>query len=477
VRVLLFSSILLQIILIGWRVALSWESDFHLNHVSGTWSALASDASHGMWYRPLYSAELGYGGTRYFPLHFALHGLLMRWGSVRATGHALDFSALVLLLAGVYVFLRRFAVPQAYSAALMLLVLATKSTQFAALTIRGDVLPAMLNMWGLVVCTDPDMPGWGIPTAAAFFTLAFAAKSTSVYGVAAVCLAWYYGGRRSSAAILLLSSGLGCLAVLGGMYAASQGRLFKVLGAVALEGVSPWKLGKAPASLLATVAASDPAALGFLLLALALLFTLPRESRWKVPSVYFVFAALAVGIIMATPGSTWNHLLDVHVAAICLIGSWLFREPQERAFNLGVAALAIAACIALFPTMQDLRHELSLPRTSKYDEALRDLGGLRRPILSEDPMLNVLAGERPYVLDAFSIWAMSQRDPGFTAPLKEKLKRQEFGAVVPVADPRTFEGKDWYLNQSFGEGFVETLDTNYEFAGVHGMIFYTPRKR
>src|ERR1041385_5313521 len=62
----------------------------YLTHVSGAWAALADDVAHGVLYRPLLSS-LGYGGTRYFPLYFLLHGLLARAGlPLLAGGHLLS---------------------------------------------------------------------------------------------------------------------------------------------------------------------------------------------------------------------------------------------------------------------------------------------------------------------------------------------------------------------------------------------------
>src|SRR5690349_3712070 len=76
---------------ISWRVQILWScaaaaalallavepqriiQGGYLNHVSGVWATLADDVAHGVVYRPLVS-DLGYGGTRYFPLYFTLHG-------------------------------------------------------------------------------------------------------------------------------------------------------------------------------------------------------------------------------------------------------------------------------------------------------------------------------------------------------------------------------------------------------------------
>ncbi|HKF67370.1 MAG TPA: hypothetical protein VKB36_12585, partial [Vicinamibacterales bacterium] len=54
-----------------------WPGSFFNSAASGTWTALAWDFAHGELYRPVLSPA-GFGGTRYMPLLFVLHGLLIR---------------------------------------------------------------------------------------------------------------------------------------------------------------------------------------------------------------------------------------------------------------------------------------------------------------------------------------------------------------------------------------------------------------
>ena len=70
-----------------------------LNFVSGTWIGLAMDFSDGIFYRPLFSDEIGFGGTRYFPLFFSIHALLIKlFGMPIISGHIVSiFSGLLLL--------------------------------------------------------------------------------------------------------------------------------------------------------------------------------------------------------------------------------------------------------------------------------------------------------------------------------------------------------------------------------------------
>src|SRR5437762_13098724 len=54
-----------------------WPGALPQDSSSGVWAALAQDFAKGVFYRPTYSA-FGFGGTRYMPLFFVVHGVLIR---------------------------------------------------------------------------------------------------------------------------------------------------------------------------------------------------------------------------------------------------------------------------------------------------------------------------------------------------------------------------------------------------------------
>src|SRR5258708_2023597 len=56
-----------------------WPGSLFLRSKSDIWTALAWNAAHGEFYRPLLGPH-GYGGTRYMPLLFLMHGGLIRLG-------------------------------------------------------------------------------------------------------------------------------------------------------------------------------------------------------------------------------------------------------------------------------------------------------------------------------------------------------------------------------------------------------------
>src|ERR1700733_10928079 len=134
------------------RITQSWPNDSHLDHVSGAWGALAADLRAGVFYRAPFGPE-GYGGTRFFPLFFCLHGLgILLSGSWRFSGYLLSAISIIALLAGVYRLLRSLGIDRSLSVAACAAVLAGSSVQDAFLTIREDGLAAALNVWGVTLC-------------------------------------------------------------------------------------------------------------------------------------------------------------------------------------------------------------------------------------------------------------------------------------------------------------------------------------
>jgi hypothetical protein len=173
-----------------------------------------------------------------------------------------------------------------------------------------------------------------------------------------------------------------------------------------------------------------------------------------------------------------NHLLDWQVASIIISGAALSESEstgRERQFRL--AALALAAVLAIRPTWDSLRHRDRVPRRQGFEEALRLIGNTRQPILAENPIMPILAGERPYMVDAFMFRVLKGRDPSYAQPLLAKLRDRSFGAVILGFDPHSESGRQWYAENSFDMGFVEELEKDYQLAGQWpGSVVYLPRK-
>ena len=159
-----------------------------------------------MLYRPIVS-DIGYGGSRYAPLHVVLQAGLMRWGmGPVASGYLLDAIGVVLVMAGLYVLMRQLDVATWTAAAMACFVLAAYCYCTTAGGIKGDLLPAGLNLWGLTAVVRASRRAgrkwiW-LLVAAIYFALATATKITSVFGIVAAVL-WLAYRRQWRMAFLL----------------------------------------------------------------------------------------------------------------------------------------------------------------------------------------------------------------------------------------------------------------------------------
>jgi hypothetical protein len=233
VKFLFFGASALLALLTLALVYRGWHEGVSLTPTSGTWIALAVDLKHGMFYRPMYG-DLGYGGTRYLPLHFVLHAVLMGLGlGPVAAGRALEGMAGLGLLLGIYWILRRVGVAAWTAACFAVAALAPKAAQIAILSIRGDLLATALVILGVATCMAVKLGRWRLLAASLLFALAFAAKPTSLYGAGAVVL-WLLLSRQIGKAVLLLvATGVECAAVIGVTALASGGRFITVFRACA----------------------------------------------------------------------------------------------------------------------------------------------------------------------------------------------------------------------------------------------------
>jgi len=462
----LASAVLLALLTLA-RVFVGWCNATDLTPTSGTFTALAVDLKHGVFYRPLYG-DLGYGGTRYFPLHFVLHAALLELGmGPEAAGHFLEAVAAFALLFGMYRILCQLNVDRMLAGCISVLLLAPETSQLAILAIRGDLLPAALNILGVSICMTPSFTRRHLLGASLLFTLAFSAKMTTLFGVAAVFLFFALSGRIRKALEIVLVTGLGCAGVIAIMLLASGGRVLTVLRAcAAAAGYNP-SLGIVHLALFPGIWL--PVGLPFIILGCAALFALPRRRLTSVPAILFVLTALATAILLGAIGTTFNHFIDLHVAALIVFAAWLCDgETTQRDF--GMAVLCFAALFSLSPLAWKLRHEDSVPYSQAYRQALQFIGKQDKPILADNPLIPVLGGQQPYVLDLFMFNALAEKTPSFAQPMADAIRQRQFAAVILEDD---LESK----TSAWRGAETKEIEQNYELVQRFPKAYvYLPRK-
>jgi hypothetical protein len=457
------------------RLILNFRNQYFLTHVEGVWLACAYDFMHGVFYRPLFS-PLGYGGTRYFPLYFVLTGALSKvFGSLATAGISLSAAGVVLALIAVYILLRRLNVSVLLSAASVTSVLAVATTQQALLGAKGDSLAAALNLWGVVLCVGSQTRRASLHFAALLFSLAFATKLTTVFGVAAVVLAWTFARRYKEALQLAAATVVGCFLVLASMYFASGGRVFAIFRACAGGGGSLSYTLQAPLHLLSKALDVDPAFLLFLVPAVVFGLHSFYGSKSDVLSIYFALVLLVTTVIFGSLGIGINHLFDLQIAAVLLLAVAISRAPHL--LEVGTGLLAFALIVAIVPTSQSLHGDFTRPSLRRdSSEVLRRLTPDRRPLLAENPLIVVNSDKAPYLLDPFMFRILAMKHPELTGDFGEKMKHQGFAAIVLERDPTTAEGKTWYTDTHFGGEFLRDLDAQYALSFTTARSYvYTPK--
>jgi hypothetical protein len=479
-RIFLYAAVALILLTTVMRAAVCWRNDTWVDHPSGVIIAMAADLRDGIFYRPLYGPE-GYGGTRYFPLYFVLHAALLKLGlPVLPSAYLVSAAAVLVLLVGAFYLLQGLGAEPWLAACAAATILAASSTQMALTNPHGDGLASALNICGLAIVVRPKLNHRLVLLAAILFTLAWSAKLNMVFGVAAAAIWLLAKGARRTAWELAVETGLGCLLVAAVMMIASHGHVWEVFKACAMGGTNPRLMKWAAGHVWAIANRADRGMVLFFYLALlafvAEALAGPRKLLQNLPVVLLI-TTLAVTIpIFGSPGVVQNHLIDVQIASVVLLTAWLANTPSRLLKQLGVCALALVTVIATLPLLHKLKVWDGRFQPHRFERVAAAIGDTSKPILAENPIVPVLAGQRTYVLDAWMLRMLRDRIPNFGDPLLERMHHREFGAVVlSMADPRTPRARMWYTYSDFGPGFLEALTENYRLAAeVEDQMIYVP---
>ena len=457
-------------------IPLAWLGGWELNHVAGSWVGLALDLAHGTFYRPLFGPE-GFGGTRFMPLYFALHaGLIRLFGHPIATGYALSLLSGAALLTGLYALLRTLGVARFESAACAALPLAGASTWSGLVTIRGDLLPVAFGLWGLAALLQGSERRWSTPVAALCFTLALTSKISAGAGLAAGAITIAAGGEPRRAIRLMLLVAVGFSAALVAVDLATRGRFLAVLGTCMWGGGRWGGLVMAPTKLAGELVRQDPGGLCLAVLAAA---SLAFHGRGPiVPRLLWGVTLLQTLVVFSSPGTGPNHLVDLEVASALVIAVGLSDAGVGVAYRRAALGL-LAASAFLTAAAHVQRAERTRPREDRISAALAAAGASAgtsdHPLLSEDPLIPIAAGQTPWILDPFMLRLARLRDPDLAGPLLTGLRSRAFGAVI-LLEPLDPDPLGWYEQEHFGPGFSEAVRARYVLFGrAGGYYIYRPR--
>jgi hypothetical protein len=456
------------------------DDRYRLDHVSGARIALAQYVNQGTLYPELEDGQF-YGGTRFMPLPVLLHAAAAELtGEYLVSGKLLGYGAIVGLLGLIYGLLRALRCPPPIAVALVATIVTTRTGLAAAMDLRADVLPLLLQVLAVAVVARTRGP---IATvgAAALAVLALFCKLNAVWAPLAIGvwllmndrrrLAWFATAYGSFATVLLLV-----------FMAASNGRILEnVLGlsTAGVQGVG--SVVRAPYFLLQLLVEQATGAWALLPAVAAAAWLAVRERR---PTIWLVSLVCCAGVLLAVlidVGTGWNQLIDLVVLTVLVVGQLVGRSWTGQlatavpgiiavmlvSVNLG--GLAVSVAPDLQPALADLRGA-----QHHSPEPLAGRATATTPLLSEDPYVPVSLGQRPAVLDPFMLLRIGRRDPAAVQRLVDRIRAQDFALVVLVVPLQPVD-QHWWNEVHFGTDVAQALADVYEPGGtVEGYFLYRP---
>lgn len=457
------------------------DDRYRETHVSGVWTALAGYASEGTLYPSLYDGE-HFGGTRFMPLQFLLHGALARaTGEYLVSGKLLVLVVAVALLASIFAALRTLVrAPIWLSLALTALIVPTHVGLTALTSIRGDAAPVALQLAAVIVVARRVGPR-GAVLAGTLCAAAVLWKLTALWAPLAI-VAWLLGRDPRRARTFLLAFvplTAGSLLVLE---LVSHGRFSdNVLGLSGSALADPRGLVSAWTTKPITLLESDAATIWLVLpLAFAALVLAWRRRSFGIEHFAFVAALLMTLALMTDIGAVSNHLLDLGVLAVLLVGQlWVEfgRGSAGAPIRLLVAVVALWALAGsyLLDMHGDVKHAArsALGRLPAGADPLFPHVPSDARLLAEDPTIDAEAGRHPIVLDPFMLLRVLRDHPDWEADLVRRIERHEFDGVVLLADHVLSNGAievghPRWQREHFGRAVVAAIERSYRFRSFAG---------
>ena len=450
-----------------------------LNFVSGTWLTLGLDDARGVLYRPI-SGPAGFGGTRYFPLWIVLHGGLVKAGfSGVAAGHVISVAAAIAWLAAAFALLRLNGLSSGRAWPFAVLTLCSSAGVLGLTTIRGDMLPAALNLCGIASASravSGRAAARTLGTAAACFALAVAAKPSAAFGVFALSCALALNGHGRRA--IVLAAGTAALSAVLVLWAdvSSGSRMFAVIRASAGAGGTAWNVFHAPAAFMYTLVHQDPMTLVVSALTFAALMLMTAR-EWTEPLTCATVGALAVAVALhATPGIDYNHLVDFVGLAVIFLGVRMHRTPSFEPTMAAAISAATVMAVVLFA--YTLKENARMPERAELPAVRSFLSGLDKrtgPVLASNPLVTALDDEPAFVLDPVMFQVLRTNDPRLEQRMDAAVSAGMFRAVVVEGDAAgAVEQSE--LTRIYGAGFQGALLARYRAAGTFApYVVYVPR--
>lgn len=192
-----------------------------------------------------------------------------------------------------------------------------------------------------------------------------------------------------------------------------------------------------------------------------------RRQQLTLYHVAFACASMVTAIVLVDPGAFTNHLIDVQVLSLMVIGElWRCTSPRSGGLSLVsaaiVAALLAGSAVAYRQNVEigsDVRALVHGAESRDRVPRLADSVSANESILSEDPFIPVSRGERPVVLDPFILVSIAKRHPHWRSDLVRRIESVDFDKVILLYPSES--APLWYSRVHFGEEIIRAVERRY----------------
>ena len=455
------------------RTILAFNGYF-LEQVSGSWAALAVDLANGLFYRPLFLDVSGSGGTRWMPLYFVIHALLIKaTGDVIFSGLMLSLLSSFMLVSALIFLLKYYRFTPVSAVVIITLLLSSSNLLIAMTSVRGDILAAALNIWGIYFAVTSGKRPRRIVFSCLLFSLTIMTKVTSCFGIAAVILWLCFNNNRRRA---LKAAGLFILftsCFLALIIIFSPGRFIDVFTFCASGGTTIIKFLKSPFNFVNCVSSTDPGVIIILTAGLTVMFNKGRDIV-RTPYALYMAVTLAVTLfIFGSEGIVGNHLIDIHTASVLALAG--FAREHEISDAMIVRCTAVVIILALAINSYTLRQVCKRkPLLASMEETSAVIGG-SAAMLSQNPWLPIIMKREVYILDPYMFRIIDHRNPWLLSSFYGTLDRGGFDCIVFDQDPLSPWIPGWFDYSHFGRVFLDHVFRHYRFSEEHdGFYIYKP---
>jgi hypothetical protein len=451
-----------------------WPGSVFDGVTSHIWTALAWTFAHGEFYRPPLGPN-GYGGTRYMPLLFMAHGLLIRAhvDPIHA-GVALMQGSVIAAAAALFVALRASNVSARLAAPLAATVFGTVIYQQYCTDLDPDYLAAAFAMSAVSFALRSGRHGgaWWLAAASGAVMAAALTKVTALAYAAPIAV-WLVSARRPRAAAWFAFGTAALFAVaVGVVQIASHGHFVESLRATITGGMGSADVWRAAPKFVREIVLDPFVAVLFALASWRAVASVTK-GRPRLAEVYLAGASLVTLVIFASPGTVGNHLVDLQMSSVLVIGiaiadGRLSPRPAAAVFGcLAVALTAISIPFANIPSVIATLRAQGRPSRAAVRAVHAEFLPTGTRYLSTDPVIAVLNDERPLLLDAFNLDRFLRERTPAGRDLEQRVRRHDFQVIV-VRENRGAAGSKNDLER--------LLDSNYDVGAVRPpFVILVPR--